>query len=273
MDVLSEILRIVRLSGAVHFRGEFSEPWAFVTSPPHMLAARLGVPAGSVTPFHVIIDGGCWVATGKLPPLRIESGDVIIIPRGDQHVMASDLGTAPVPISNIYAQPCTDEITVMRYGGGGATAHFVCGFLSASQQFGPLVSSLPAVLCVRARESGLVLETLSAGGRQAQRIERQPEAEWWQASLRYLIGEACAPGPGNRAVLARLAESLFVQILRWQLRYATEGSSGWLAGCTIRRSVACSACCTPHRNARGRSTSWRSRRRCRAPRWPSASSS
>ena len=77
MDVLSEVLRVVRLSGAVHFRGEFTEPWAFSTSPPGLLAARLKVPEGSVTPFHVFIDGSCWITVGKLPATRIEGGDVI----------------------------------------------------------------------------------------------------------------------------------------------------------------------------------------------------
>jgi hypothetical protein len=108
MDVLSEVLRVVRLSGAIHFLGEFTQPWAFSTSPPEMLAARLKVPEGSVTPFHVCTEGSCLVTPGKLLPIRIESGDVIVFPRGEQHVMASDPGIPPVPIKDIYSQPSTD---------------------------------------------------------------------------------------------------------------------------------------------------------------------
>lgn len=63
-----------------------------------------------------------------------------------------------------------------------------------------------------------------------QPIENRREAEWWQASLRYLIDETAAPGPGNRAVLARLAEALFLEVLRWQLRFAEQPYGGWLAG-------------------------------------------
>ena len=45
------------------------------------------------------------------------------------------------------------------------------------------------------------------------------------------MSETAAPGPGNRAVLARLAESLFLELLRWQLQFATQGhGGGWLAG-------------------------------------------
>ena len=209
MDVLSEVLRVVRLAGAIHFRGEFTQPWAFSSSPPEMLAARLKVPDGSVTPFHVIIDGSCLVTLGNLPPIRIETGDVIIFPRGDQHVMASDPGIAPVSIKDIYSQPSREQITVRKYGGSGAPAHFICGYLHSDQQFDPMLKSLPALLCVRARGNKLTLETLDDTGRRAQPIENQQEAEWWLASLRYLISETAAPGPGNRAVLARLSEIAF----------------------------------------------------------------
>ena len=79
MDVLSEVLRVVRLSGVIHFRGEFRHPWAFSSSPPEMLAARLKVPEGSVTPFHVFVDGSCWVKSGNhrrstADPVRHEAG-------------------------------------------------------------------------------------------------------------------------------------------------------------------------------------------------------
>ena len=102
--------------------------------------------------------------------------------------------------------------------------------MHSDQQFDPLLKSLPALLCVRAHDGTLALETLDETGRRAQSIEHQQEVEWWQASQRYLISESAAPGPGNRAVLARLAESLFVEVIRWQFRYAAQGHGGWLAG-------------------------------------------
>jgi AraC family transcriptional regulator, alkane utilization regulator len=147
VDVLSEVLRVVRLSGAIHFRGEFTRPWAFSSSPPEMLAARLKLPEGSVTPFHVCVEGICVVTSGKLPPIHIETGDVIIFPRGDQHVMASDPGIAPVPIKDIYSKPSTNEITVLRYGGDGPLARFICGYDSEAafnRAFHRIVGSPPA---------------------------------------------------------------------------------------------------------------------------------
>jgi AraC family transcriptional regulator, alkane utilization regulator len=230
MDVLSEVLRVVRLSGAIHFRGEFSQPWAFETSPPQMAAARLKIKGNSVTLFHIVTDGSGWVVPNDLPPTIMETGDVVIIPRGDQHVMASDLTVAPVPIRDIYPHVTKDHVTVLRYGGGGECSRFICGYLQSDQQFDPLLKSLPALLLVCARNGRLALETLDSSGRHVQFIEQQQEAEWWRASLRYLISEAHAAGPGNRAVVARLAETLFVEVVRWQFRYAAQDHGGWLAG-------------------------------------------
>jgi AraC-like DNA-binding protein len=230
VDVLSEVLRVVRLSGAIHFRAEFTHPWAVQSSPPAMLAAGLKVPEGSVTPFHVITQGCCLVTSGALAPIRVETGDVIVFPRGDQHVMASDPELAPVPIHEICSQPSREYITVVEYGGGGAPAHLICGFLHSDQRFDPLLKSLPAMLCVRSRDDALTLETLDSAGRHVQPITHQ-QREWWRASVRYLMSETAIPGPGNRAVLARLAESLFLELLRWQLQSAAQGhGGGWLAG-------------------------------------------
>jgi AraC family transcriptional regulator, alkane utilization regulator len=229
MDVLSEVLRVVRLTGVVHFRGEFTHPWAISSPSAERVAARHKVAVGSVTPFHIFIDGGCWVTVAGLPPVRIEAGDVILLPHGHRQVMASDPAIAPVPTREIYT-PSKGQVTVVKYGGGGARTNLICGFLHSDQQFDPLLKSLPAFIRVRTHSGTLALETLDDTGRREQPIESVRETEWWQASLRYLIEETAAPGPGNRAVLARLAETLFVEVLRWQFRYAAQDRGGWLAG-------------------------------------------
>jgi AraC-like DNA-binding protein len=230
MDVLSEVLRVVRLSGVVHFRAEFTRPWAIVSSAPEALVGRLKVAAGSVTPFHIVIGGACWVSCGKLPPVKAETGDVIVVPRGDQHVMTSDVGLTPVPIAEIYRQPSTDHIAVINYGGPGEAARFICGYLHSDQPFTPLLESLPGLIFVRLRNGMVTLEIPgSEAGAGAPPAVQSHEAKWWQATLDYFISEATVPGPGNRAVLARLSELLFMEVVRWHLRYLSDGRRGWLA--------------------------------------------
>jgi AraC family transcriptional regulator, alkane utilization regulator len=230
MDVLSEVLRVIRLSGAVHFIGKFTEPWAFMSSSPDMLPARLEPGAESITPFHVMVSGSCWLSCGKLPPIALETGDVFLIARGDQHVMASDLGLIPVPIKQIYAQPSRDEITVLRHGGGGEETQFICGYLHSDQRFSPLLDAMPALVCIRVRNGRLILEAAADDLRTTKPITLEHEGGWWEAAINHLVREATQPGLGNRALLARLSELLFMEVLRWQLSYVTEGRRGWLAG-------------------------------------------
>jgi AraC-like DNA-binding protein len=229
MDVLSEVLHVIRLSGAVHFLGKFTRPWAFMSSSPDMLPGRLEPGAESITPFHVAVCGRCWLSCGKLPPVLLEAGDVIVITRGDQHVMASDPGLTPVPIKDIYAQPLRDQITVLKHGGGGEETLFICGYLHSDQRFSPLLDALPALICVRIRDGKLILEAADELQTTAP-IILEGEVGWWETAIGHLIREATQPGPGNRALLARLSELLFLEVLRWQLSYATDGHRGWLAG-------------------------------------------
>jgi AraC family transcriptional regulator, alkane utilization regulator len=229
MDVLSEVLRVIRLSGAVHLRAEFTCPWSILSSP-RGLAGRLKLGTDSLTAFHVCVEGSCFARVDNLPAVRIEAGDVIIFPRREDHAMGSDLAITPVPMRDIYPHPSTERVADLKHGGPGEAARFICGYLHSDQQFGPLFESLPPVLCVRSRNGSVAFETVSDAGSHLHSVSQQHEAEWWQASLRYLVSEAKLPGPGNRAVLARLAESLFVQALRWQARYTADGCHGWLAG-------------------------------------------
>jgi AraC-like DNA-binding protein len=230
MDVLSEVLRVVRLSGVVHFRAEFTRPWSIISSPPEILTTRLMPGAESVTPFHVVTHGRCIAKSGTLPDMALEAGDVIVFPRGDQHILTSNPKLSPVPIKDIYRKPSTDQIAVVQHGGGGDEDGFICGFLHSDQRFGPLLGSLPTALCIRSRGQRIELETFSADNRHTHVIDNPGEVEWWQATLRYFRSETERAELGNHAVLARLSELMFMDVMRWQLRALTEGGTGWLAG-------------------------------------------
>src|SRR5262245_11436513 len=205
MDVLSEVLRVIRLSGAIHFLGEFTEPWAFMSSSPDMLPARLEPGAESITPFHVMVSGRCWVSFGKLPPIALEKGDVFVGARADQHVMTSDPGLVPVPIKKIYAQPLRDQITVLRHGGGGEETRFICGYLHSDQRFSPLLDAVPALVCIRVRDGKLILEATAENLRSTTVFTIEHQAGWWAAAIDHLVAETTQPGPGNRALMARLS--------------------------------------------------------------------
>ncbi|MNZ10252.1 HTH-type transcriptional activator Btr [compost metagenome] len=53
---------------------------------------------------------------------------------------------------------------------------------------------------------------------------------WLEASVRYALAEARSPRPGGEGVLAKLAEVLFIEVLRLYMNEQAEGRTGWLAG-------------------------------------------
>lgn len=229
MDVLSEVLRVVRFSGAIHFCAEFTHPWGILSSPPDILAKRFFPGAEVITPFHIATRGTCWLSWGEVAPIAFEAGDVVVFARGSQHVLASDKHVAPVPIRDIY-RPAADRITVLRHGGGGEEARFICGFLHSDQRFGPLVEAMPALTCIRVRDGGLWLEAYTDTGPYGAPVELPDSPGWWQAAIDHLARETARSGAGNRAVLGRLSELLFMEVLRWQLTHVSDGHGGWLAG-------------------------------------------
>jgi AraC-like DNA-binding protein len=113
-----------------------------------------------------------------------------------------------------------DEILARRprqlaYGGGGATTRLVCGYLACDARLaGILLAGLPLMVRVNVRGS-------SAG-------------IWLEASVRYALAEARSPRPGGAGVLAKLAEVLFIEVLRLYMNSQAQSATGWLAGLSDR---------------------------------------
>src|SRR5262249_19956756 len=153
MDVLSDVLRVVRLTSAVFFTARFSSPWSIESPPADKLARTLRLRAESIALFHVLVEGQCWISVEGHQPLKMEAHDVIIFPHGDAHVMSSQVGARARPISSLLPSELTEEIPQLAYGGGGEAARFVCGYLHCDQRFNPLIGALPTMLCVGGRRN------------------------------------------------------------------------------------------------------------------------
>lgn len=89
---------------------------------------------------------------------------------------------------------------------------------------------MPSLTCARVRDGVLMLEAYSDIGRYAEPVTLDQDPKWWTAAIAHLVNETAKPGPGNRAVLSRLSELLFMELVRWQLSHISDGRSGWLAG-------------------------------------------
>ena len=229
MDVLSDVLRVVRLSGAVFFTADFSAPWAVESPIPEMLASAVMPEAECVVLFHILVEGECEVVCRRHSVTTMETGDVIVFPRGDQHTMRSHGAATPTPITSIFSPGRYDEPPQLSYGGGGRTSRFVCGYLNCDQRFSPLVEALPTMLLVRSRDDYSSIDAVDASGSRPT-VVPQGSGTWLGTTLKFTINEARTARPGNAAMLGRLTELMFVEILREYMHRLPANHGGWLAG-------------------------------------------
>ena len=228
MDVLSDVLRVVRLSGAVFFTADFSSPWSIESPIPDMLASAVMPQAECLVLFHILVDGECEVECQGLPTTAMASGDVIVFPRGDQHTMRTHGAATTTPLTSIFSPGGHDEPPQLSYGGGGTTSRFVCGYLNCDQRFSPLVEALPTMLLVRSDDDYSTIEAVDASGSRPT-VVPQGSGTWLGTTLKFTINEARAARPGNAAMLGRLTELMFVEILREYMQRLPASQSGWFA--------------------------------------------
>jgi len=229
MDVLSDVLRVVRLSGAVFFTADFSSPWAIESPVADKLVATVMPDAECVVLFHILVDGRCEVECEGHPQTLMESGDVIVFPRGDQHTMRSKGAGEATPLASIFRPRANVEPPQLSYGGGGQTSRFVCGYLNCDQRFSPLVEALPTMLLVRSRDDYSSIEAVDARAT-LPAVVPQGSGTWLGTTLKFTVNEARAARPGNAAILGRLTELMFVEILREYMQRLPASQGGWLSG-------------------------------------------
>ncbi len=211
MDALSETLRVVRLVGAIFIQARFTAPWCYQSPRADSAAPLLEPGAEHVVIFHLITEGECYVEMEGETPLRLSAGDAVIFPQGDAHLMTSAPGLPPATGGARLDAVLARRPRQLAYGGGGATTRLVCGYLACDARLARmLLAGLPSVVRVNVRGS-------NAG-------------VWLEASLRYALAEARSPRPGGAGVLAKLAEVLFIEVLRLYMNEQSAGRTGWLAG-------------------------------------------
>jgi AraC-like DNA-binding protein len=212
MDALSDVLKSVRLEGALYLNAEFTAPWCLrgrygLTSVRERLAG-----AEHVVFFHFLIEGRCKIRLAEGGDvIDVAAGDLVLFPRDDRHLMGSHLHLAPLETENLNHASGPDELVQIRHGGGGELTRFVCSYLACSRSLcRPLLEALPRVIRIPMGDghaSGLLRELLRAG-----------------------VRESGYSRPGGDSMLARLAELMFVEALRRYIESVPPEATGWLAG-------------------------------------------
>jgi AraC-like DNA-binding protein len=211
MDALSDILRVARLSGGVFLNAEFSAPWCIAARMAPELCTPFLAAADHVIPYHYVVDGEIDVALPQQRPHRLRSGEVVLFPRNDFHMIGSDVRLPPVSAADVILDEGNRIVQAVRHGGGGDAAHMVCGYLGCdSALIMPLVSSLPPSLILKVAET--------------------PAADWIRSTFQYAAHEVAGGQTGSTAVLSKLSELLFVEAVQHYVRGIPDGQTGWLAG-------------------------------------------
>ena len=216
VDVLSDMLRSVRLTGAMLFLVEASTPWVS-WAPQAEAFRRVVLPAAQhLVSLHIVTHGGCWGGLAGGPPERLETGDVLVIPHGDAYYLAdpqeAERTYGHEDAVSFFRDMAAGKLpsTVIEGGNGPGKSQFICGFLGCDlRPFNPVLSTLPRLLRVRpATSSGDGLPHLIAFALEELREHRS----------------------GGQVVKLRIAELLFVDVMRRYLEALPSEQSGWLAG-------------------------------------------
>ncbi len=207
--LLHDALEQIRLEGAIFFRTELTEPFAF-ESTPSALADQLHPGAERVILFHIVARGSCWVAGDDGERHLAERGDVIVLPYGDHHVIGGTSTAAWVPITELMRPLPWDDLPAIRHGGGGARVDLVCGYLvSDDPLFDPALQVFPPAFVVRLADG-------AARG-------------WVQASVTYAASENVPSNASSSVASKRLPELVLIEVLRHHLASAPAADHGWLA--------------------------------------------
>ena len=197
MDVLADVLQVSRVRGALLATVKAHEPWGL----------ELRDTPGAA--FHAVTSGTCWLRAGE-HRLRLMPGDVILLPTGSHHVLASDPHGPTRAFDRVSKERALNDQGELVLPGPGSATGFLCAAYDYDHEVAhPLLSLLPGVLHLPADQPG--------------------DSSPVQATLRLIRGELGPNNPGSAAVLDRLIDVLFVQVLRaWlESEEPSEGAS-WL---------------------------------------------
>ncbi len=221
-DILSDLLRSVRLRGVLFFHIDCTEPWVTEAPQAAVMAPAIMPDSEHVMEYHVVIRGTCWAGVVGEASVQLHKGDVIAFPHGDAHVLSSVPGLRAEPDVDFLFQWRPPQLPFMLHQGmerctaavpadtqAGQTS-LLCGFLGCDRRpFNPLLGTLPRM--IHAPASDLA-------------------DDWIAHFARLAAAESERKRPGGEVVLERMSEMMFVDLLRRYLERLPDDQRGWLAG-------------------------------------------
>lgn len=214
LDVLSDVLRVVRLTGVVYFDFMLRPPWVAEAPPSREIANTVLPGSERIIEYHLIVEGNAWGNIVGGEPIHLRGGDLLLFPQGDAHVLSSAPGMRSRPDLSMYARSSTPLPLVYELGTGNGVGNtrLICGFFGCDERpYNPLLTALPTVI------------HLPAAGNDA-------SARPLGAMLELAIREERRGQPGTENILSRLSELMLVEAIRRYLVELPASQRSWLAG-------------------------------------------
>lgn len=183
MDVLTDILDTLHLRSSIYCKSDLNGRWSVAFEPLNCAV------------FHIIEGAGCSLCIeGHTAPISLHGGDVVVLTDGARHVIRTDLALAPQAMIRLGADT-TVTCTYRCYPAVGALTTLVCGTFELQEDaVHPIRAYLPPVLHLSGSDG-------------------QPAA-WLESTARLIAREAASGRPGSEIVIRRMADVLFIQIIR-----------------------------------------------------------
>jgi hypothetical protein len=115
MDVLSEVLKVVKLGGALFYNAEFSAPWCARSVDARTVTSYISPNSQHVIIFHLLTEGrGYGQVEGDDRLLPLDVGDILIVPHGDPHILGNGRSVMAMDRSQVLEQVLSQGLKVSR---------------------------------------------------------------------------------------------------------------------------------------------------------------
>jgi AraC-like DNA-binding protein len=219
MDALSAVLAPVRLQ---------QTRWAFtVGRTPWGVALSRGK---SCVRFHYMVRGSAWLSVDKTdePAVLLSGGDLAVLPLGHAHSLRDLPGSSSVQFDDVARCDSRSAVMQLEIGAKGPEANFITACFVLDD---PLAQQILAVL--------------------PPVIRMTPESEQGGPSflenIQFITRELETDRPGSEIVLLRMADVIFIQILRAYLARVPEDDDGGFLGALRDPSTAAALAAMHHR--------------------------
>ena len=211
MDPITDVFRTLRVTAFGQHRLEATAPWALSgggaqteEKAPH---STKKTSLTDLAHFAMLSRGNCWLSVEGIPePTPLTGGDCILLSRGTSIVLRDSPRTRPRSTFREIAAKASGNVA--HCGGGGSPTTIVCGSLSFDRaSLKPITQLLPSFILIRADQA----RTFALHN-----------------TMQALASEMADQVPGSEMVATRLAEVLFIQVLRAYIASEPERGQGWL---------------------------------------------